>query len=81
LFNQKSLSLLRIANTATKTATASLSKLEVFCNQLVDSFIVGGIAGLSAYLAAGDTATFKVFGLAFAMTFLVKMKDYRGLKN
>ena len=56
------------------------SKIEIFINQVTDSLIVGGIAGFSAYVAVGDNATFKVFGIAFGLTFLVKLKEYRGIK-
>jgi hypothetical protein len=50
---------------------------QVFFNQILDSLIVGGIAGFSTYITAGDTAGFKVFGLAFAIAFLFKLKEYR----
>lgn len=62
-------------------AAKAVSKVEVLCNQLLDSAIVGGIAGFSAYVAAGGDATLKVFALAFGLTFLVKLKDYRGIKE
>jgi hypothetical protein len=76
------LNILKIACAKTEKATKeAVSKMEIFCNQLVDSLIVGGIAGFSAFVASGEAATFKVFGLAFALTFLVKMKDYRGIKE
>lgn len=55
------------------------SALDVFVNQVVDSAIVGGIAGFSAYVAAGENAVVKVFLVAFGLAFLVKMKEYRKL--
>lgn len=56
------------------------SRFDVLCEQLLDSIIVGGIAGISAYVGAGVDASFKTFGIAFALTFLIKLKEYRGIK-
>jgi hypothetical protein len=69
--------LLQLTQSSSKQTEAKPTTLQIFLNQLLDSAIVGGIAGLSAYLAAGDEATFKVLGLAFTLTFLFKLKDYR----
>jgi len=56
------------------------TKLEVLCDQFVDSAIVGGISALSAYLAGGEGATVKGAVIGFALTFLIKMKEYRNIK-
>lgn len=72
--------LLRLSGTGSP-ACEKLSKLEILCDQLVDSLIVGGISGISAYVAAGDSAVLKVFLVAFGLTFLVKMKEYRKIKD
>lgn len=56
------------------------SKLGVLCDQIIDSLIVGGIAGISAYIAAGQDASIKSAVLAFILTFLIKMKEYRKIK-
>lgn len=69
--------ILHIANGKT---SMKQSKLEILCDQLIDSLTVGGIAGLSTYIAAGESATFKVFSLAFGLTFLIKLKEYRKIK-
>ena len=53
------------------------SKIAVLCDQILDSFLVGGITGVSAYLSAGETASLKAACLAFLLTFLIKMKEYR----
>jgi hypothetical protein len=66
---------------STKACDKKPSKLEILCDQLIDSLTVGGIAGFSAYIAAGNDATLKVFGIAFGLTFLVKLKEYRGIKE
>ena len=66
---------------ATKTAKQKSFKFNLFCEQILDSCIVGGIAGLSTFVAAGEAATLKVFLLAFGLTFLLKLKDYRGIKE
>ncbi len=65
---------------ADSKATASESKLSILCDQIVDSLVVGGIAGFSAYIASGVDATSKVFGLAFGLTFLIKLKEYRKIR-
>lgn len=71
----------RFLHLADGAKTATTSKLSILCDQLIDSLTVGGIAGFSAYLAAGTDATLKVFGIAFGLTFLVKFKEYRGIKE
>ncbi len=53
------------------------SKIDVFIEQLTDSLIVGGISGISAYLAAGENTGLNVLEIAFGLTFLLKMKEYR----
>lgn len=53
------------------------TKLDVFLNQIVDSAIVGGIAGLSILATGGSD--FRAALIAFGLTFLIKLKDYRGL--
>lgn len=67
----------RFLHIADGSKTVKASKLSILCDQLIDSLTVAGIAGFSAYLAAGTDATFKVFGLAFGLTFLIKLKEYR----
>ena len=56
------------------------TKLDVLCDQLIDSAIVGGISALSAYLAGGEGATVKGAVIGFTLTFLIKMKEYRNIK-
>lgn len=53
------------------------SKVEILCDQLLDSFIVGAIAGVSTYITAGADASLKTAVLAGALTFLIKFKEYR----
>lgn len=50
---------------------------EVFLEQLLNSVIVGGIAGLST-LASGE-ASWKVALIAFGLTALIELRKYRGL--
>lgn len=71
------LKLLRLTTAVSNGNTVKPTKIEVFCEQLVDSIIIGGVSGLSAYVAAGENVAFKVFALAFGLAFLVKLKEYR----
>mgnify|MGYP003394099129 CR=1 FL=1 len=45
---------------------------------IIDSCVVGGIAGFSAY-TADPNATLQVFAIAFGLAFLVKLKDLRNI--
>jgi hypothetical protein len=38
---------------------------------------VSGITGISTYISAGEGASLKSAALAFLLTFLIKMKEYR----
>jgi hypothetical protein len=71
---------LRIANRSVGTCDSGASKTEVLCNQIIDSLIVGGITGVSTYVAAGEVASMSSAVLAFSLTFLIKMKEYRNIK-
>jgi hypothetical protein len=59
---------------------AKSSKLNILRDQIIDSLIVGGIAGVSAYVSAGAEVSLKSAVLAFLLTFLIKMKEYRKIK-
>jgi hypothetical protein len=74
---QWQLSLLKLSGNAKTSCESQPTNWQLLATQLLDSVIVGAIAGLSAYIAAGDDATLKAFGLAFGITFLLKLKDYR----
>jgi hypothetical protein len=52
-------------------------KVNILCDQVLDSVIVAGITGVSAYVYAGQDAYFKAAVLSFVLTFLIKMKEYR----
>lgn len=69
--------MLKLSGTPKTACENQPTNWQLLFTQLLDSAIVGAIAGLSAYVAAGDDATFKAFGLAFAITFFIKLKDYR----
>jgi hypothetical protein len=71
---------LRIVNACRSGGTAETSKMQILCDQILDSVIVGGITGISAYFAAGESASLKSAVLAFLLTFLIKMKEYRKIK-
>lgn len=49
----------------------------MLCDQVLDSLIVGGITGISAYIYAGQEVSLKAAILSFLLTFLIKMKEYR----
>jgi len=70
---------LRIVS-ACRSNTGKSSRMEILCDQIIDSIIVGGITGISAYIAAGENASFKSAILAFLLTFLIKMKEYRKMR-
>jgi len=53
------------------------SKRELLCDQILDSLIVAGITGVSAYIYAGEAVSLKAAVLSFLLTFLIKMKEYR----
>ena len=71
------LKLLRVVESNTDTNELPPTRLEILFNQLLDSAILGGISGISSYVAAGQSAGVLGFAIAFATTFLVKMKEYR----
>ena len=73
--------LLQLSGTEKPAFETKPTTLQVFLNQLLDSAIVGGIAGISAYIAAGPDTTLKVLGISFALTFLVKLKGYRRVSD
>jgi hypothetical protein len=67
--------------TACRAGVSSKSnKINVLCDQIIDSAIVGGITGVSAYVAAGENASITAAVLSFVLTFLIKMKEYRKIK-
>jgi len=59
------------------SACSSQSKISVLCDQMLDSAIVAGITGISAYFYAGQDASLKAAALSFLLMFLIKMKEYR----
>jgi uncharacterized membrane protein YoaK (UPF0700 family) len=68
---------LHIINVCNSSDKAKSSRINILCDQVIDSLIVGGITGASAYIAAGEDASLKSAILAFLLTFLIKMKEYR----
>lgn len=71
---------LHIISSCSSSDNAKSSKRSVLCDQIIDSVIVGGITGISAYIAAGGDASLKSAIVAFLLTFLIKMKEYRQIK-
>ncbi len=65
----------------TECETVNLTKLEVLCDQVIDSAIVGGITWLGqvASTATIGTPLFtpEGFAIGFGLTFLIKLKEYR----
>lgn len=50
----------------------------ILCEQLINSFIIAGIAAISTLAATGEGgATGKAAGIAFGLTFLIEMRKYR----
>ena len=71
---------LHIISACKSSAKAKSSRISILCDQIIDSLIVGGIAGVSAYVSAGAEVSLKSAALAFLLTFLIKMKEYRKIK-
>lgn len=57
------------------------TRTDVFVEQVTDSGIVAGIAGLSTYVASDPMTATHAGVIAFGLTFLVKLKEYRGLQS
>lgn len=70
---------LRLSGFCKRGNSPKRTKLDVLCEQILDSAIIGGISGISAYVSAGTDASFKSFFIAFALAFLVKLKEYRNV--
>jgi hypothetical protein len=68
------LNIMRVCNSACSSGTG---KVIVLCDQVLDSFIVAGITGVSAYIYTGQDASLKAAILSFLLMFLIKMKEYR----
>ena len=68
------LNIIRACKSIIKTES---SRINVLCDQLLDRIIVGGIAGISAYIYGGGDVSLKTGVLSFLLTFLIKMKEYR----
>ena len=64
----------------TKCPEEKRDRVAIFLEQVLDSLIIGGIGGFTAYVAAGELATLKGFAIAFGLAFLFKLKEYRKIK-
>ncbi len=71
---------LHLINICMASGQSDCSKRNVLVDQIIDSVIVGGITGVSTYVAAGETISINSAILAFTLTFLIKMKEYRKIK-
>ena len=67
---------LKIMRACSSTKYSGL-KLNILCDQLMDSMIIAGITGVSAYVYAGQNTSLNTAVLSFILTFLIKMKEYR----
>ena len=68
---------LNIIRAFKSAVNAGSNKVSVLCDQILDSLIVGGITGVSAYIYGGEDISLKAAILSFLLTFLIKMKEYR----
>jgi hypothetical protein len=56
------------------------SSAGVFCEQLINSAIIAGIAAISTLVATGEgETTGKAAGIAFGLTFLIELRKWRNL--
>ena len=69
------LKIMRVCTSSNSSGTTS--KINILCDQILDSAIVAGITGVSAYIYAGQDASLKAAFLSFVLMFLIKMKEYR----
>jgi len=76
----KALRIFHIIKNCSAELKEKRTRLDVFCEQIIDSAIVAGITGISAGIATGGEFYWKPALIAFALTFLVKLKEYRGIK-
>jgi hypothetical protein len=77
LFSDR-LKIIRVCDTANSSST---NKAGILFDQILDSTIVAGITGVSAYIYAGQDASWKAAALSFLLTFLIKMKEYRKIAD
>jgi len=56
------------------------TKVDALIDQLINSAVVGGIAGISTYVTAGVDASVKSALLAGGLAFLIKLKEYRKIE-
>jgi len=60
--------------------TANASKAEKIIDQLLDSAIVGGISWITVFVVTRGNTSWEGFLVGFGLTFLLKLKEYRGIK-
>ena len=53
---------------------------DVFLQQVLDSFIVGGITFFATLASGNTTYDFRAGIIAFGITFLTKLKEYRKIE-
>lgn len=66
-----------ILSIGTPAGDGTKTRADVLIENLVDSTIVAGISGLSTYATGG--ADLSAIVVAFGLTFLIKLKDLRGI--
>jgi hypothetical protein len=71
---------LNIVSACISSENAKASKFDILCNQILDSIIVGAIAGVSTYVSGGDHVSVASVVFGFLLTFLIKMKEYRNIQ-
>jgi hypothetical protein len=77
---------LEVANsfrsTGTSECTEDRSRLEIICDQIIDSAILGGLAGIPAFVASAEpNAGIVAFALAFGLRFLSSLKKMRKIQD
>lgn len=87
MVGEKMIKLLSLLKVKMSTGTTETTKekdyipewCEILANQIFDSAIVGAIAWLTTFITSHDISIYG-FAIGFGLTFLIKMKDYRGIK-
>lgn len=71
---------LHISSHVPKSSNKNRTRTDVLIDQIMDSAIVGGITFLSTLTVATPDVSVRPALIAGALTFLIKLKEYRGIK-
>ncbi len=67
-------------NCGNTVSADAVSKLSTFCEQVIDSAIVGCVTYLSTLAVTNNPLEWRGFLVGFGLTFVIKLKEYRNVK-